>query len=143
MFIKLTEEQVAQVRGVPKADSVGGIVYPYRDPDPRAQGHLFATKEEHDDWRQRVGIRDANLDQWEVDFFTPGSVGWPFYTTEEENAILARFDAEQDEAFKYYGMTDIESRYLASRLGKTMGRAARRYIADKLAINGFAPPVRG
>jgi hypothetical protein len=62
MKIELTPDQIAQVRGGSKSDSVDGIVYPYRDPNPRAQGNLFLTREEHDTWKRAVQQRDANLD---------------------------------------------------------------------------------
>jgi hypothetical protein len=39
------------------------ITYPYRDPDPRAQGHLFATKKEHDTWKKAIQARDEALDE--------------------------------------------------------------------------------
>lgn len=65
--IKLTPEQVAGVVATVMANKSSDMVddsitYPYRDPDPRAQGHLFATREEHEAWKVAVKLRDANLD---------------------------------------------------------------------------------
>jgi hypothetical protein len=61
MKITLTQEQIDIVQGKTPA-VVDTIVYPYRDPDPRAQGHLFLSSEEHEAWKAAVKARDAALD---------------------------------------------------------------------------------
>jgi hypothetical protein len=65
--IILTPEQVAAVVATVMANKSSDMVddsitYPYRDPDPRAQGHLFATREEHEAWKVAIKMRDAALD---------------------------------------------------------------------------------
>jgi len=53
-----------------KADATP-ITYPYHDP---FLSHTFATKAEHDDWKQRAAERDANLAEWGRAFEAKGEV---------------------------------------------------------------------
>jgi hypothetical protein len=103
-------------------------------------GTTFQTVADIETYKAALRVHNDNLAQWEKDFYSPG-VGYTLFPAAIEDQALAAFDAEPNEAIRWFQISDKEASALISRFyhgGDGNPRVTVRQLINQ--YNGGAQP---